>query len=64
MNTLQITVDDATELLEASWFGAGALIRVEWCATQAGSYAEFATLAIVAGTRFYTAVHAAGTAGT
>ena len=64
MNILKLTVDNPEELLNASAFGAGALLRVEWCATQGGVYAEFATVPLVAGTYAHTVYHAAGTAST
>jgi hypothetical protein len=63
MNVLELTVDNAAELLEVSAFGAGALLRVETSATETGSYAEFATVPLVASTRFYTVFHAAGVSG-
>jgi hypothetical protein len=64
MNVLKISVENPDELLNASAFGAGALLRVEWCATEAGVYAEFATQPLVAGVRAHTVYHAAGVAGT
>lgn len=64
MIPVHVYVENPEELLNASAFGAGALLRVEWCATQAGAYAEFASTPIVAATRAYTLYHGAGVTGT
>lgn len=59
-NVLKITVEAADEILNAGAYGAGALIRLQTAATQAGAFADVSgtgstpTLPIVAGTRSYT----------
>lgn len=64
MNLLTITVENPEEILNASGFEAGALVRVESCATVDGVYVEIGTVPVVAGTtlyRYYDQVAAAGT---
>ena len=69
-NVLTITADNPDGLLNAGAYGAGALIRVQSSATEAGSYADLtgtggtATIALVTGTRAYNAYDPAGTATT
>lgn len=63
MNVLKITVENPEELLNASMYGAGALFRVESSATQAGTYAEVGTAALVSGTYIYTFYDNAATSG-
>lgn len=59
-NVVRITTDQSEEILNAGAYGAGAVIRLQTAATQAGAFADVAgtgstpTLAIVAGTRVYT----------
>lgn len=61
MPILTVTVENADELLNASYLGAGALIRVERSATGGGSgYSEISTTALVSGTRTYTVYDLAG----
>jgi hypothetical protein len=65
-NILTITVDNAAELLNTGAYGAGALIRIQTSATQAGTYADLTgtgstpTLGLVSGTRLYTGYDPAG----
>lgn len=58
---LKVRVDNPDELLNASAYGTGAVVRAEWSATSDGTYASVGTAALVAGTRIYTIFHAAGT---
>lgn len=61
MPILSVTVENADELLNASYLGAGALIRVERSATGGGTgYSEISTTALVSGTRLYTIYDLAG----
>jgi len=58
---ISATVENATELLNTSYLGAGALGRVERSATGGGAgFAEISTFALVAGTRVYTVYDLAG----
>lgn len=55
MPILKVAVENADELLNASFLGAGALGRVERSATGGGAgYSEIGTFALVSGTRLYT----------
>jgi hypothetical protein len=69
-NVLKITVDNPEEILNSGAYGAGALIRVQAAATEAGAFADVsgtgatATLTVVAGTTVYTAYDPSGTATT
>ena len=66
-NVLRITVENASELLNAGAYDAGALVRVQWAATEAGTFADIAgtgatpTIPLVAGTRVYVGYDPAGT---
>lgn len=61
MPILSIQVENADQLLNASYLGAGALGRVERSATGGGSgYSEFTTFALVSGTRLYTVYDLSG----
>jgi len=61
MPILTVTVENAAELLNTSYLGAGALGRVERSATGAGAgYAEISTFALVSGTRVYAVYDLAG----
>lgn len=63
-NILKIGVDNPAELLDASAFGAGALIRVESSATGGGAgFSEVGTTALVDGTYIYTFYDTSGEAG-
>ena len=53
MRHLEIEVVNAAELLAGEAYGAGALLRWERSATEAGTYVEGGTLALVAGTTLY-----------
>jgi hypothetical protein len=48
---LRITITDTASKIAA--YGAGALGRIEWSATETGTYAEFATFLLVSGTSIY-----------
>ena len=61
---LTITVSNTDELLNASAYGAGALLRWESCATVDGTYVEGGTVALVSGTSLYEVWHTAGVAST
>ncbi len=67
-NILTITVDDSANLLNAGAYGAGAVIRVQTSATEAGVYGDLSgtgstpTIAIVSGTSSYTGYDPSGTA--
>lgn len=54
MPIISVTVENADELLNTGYLGAGALGRVERAATQAGAYSEISTFPLVSGTRLYT----------
>jgi hypothetical protein len=66
-NILDITVPNPDELLNAGAYGAGAVIRVQTSATQAGAYADVSgtgstpTLAIVTGVLIYYGYDPSGT---
>lgn len=67
-NILKLTVDNPEDLLNIGAYGAGALIRLQTAATEAGAYADVAgtgstpTVPLVAGIRSYTAFDPAGIA--
>ena len=67
---LRISVDNPSELLNAGAYGAGAVMRVQSSATEAGVYADISgtgstpTVALVATTRAYTGYDPAGTTTT
>jgi hypothetical protein len=69
-NILHITVSNPDELLNAGSYGAGAVIRVQSSATQAGVYVDVSgtgstpTIPIVAGTLTYDGFDPAGVEGT
>jgi hypothetical protein len=69
-NTLKLTAENADELLNAGSYDAGALIQIQWAATEAGIFADISgtgstpTVALVAGTRVYTGYDPAGTSTT
>lgn len=69
-NIIKLTVDGSEDLLNAGAYSAGALIRLQFAATEAGAYADVAgtgatpTTTIVAGTRIYTAFDPAGASST
>lgn len=58
-NTLKVTVEDVDDLLNAGAYDAGALVRLQWSATEAGAYADLSgtgstpTILLVAATRDY-----------
>lgn len=63
-NVVRVTVENPDELLNAGMYGAGAVIRLESAATEAGTYTSVTTAAIVTATRLYTLYDAAGAATT
>lgn len=69
-NIIRIPVDNPAELLNAGAYGAGALIRIQSGAAQAGPFANLTgtgstpTIALVAGTYSYTGYDPAGTSAT
>lgn len=66
-NIVKITVENASEILNAGAYDAGAVIRLQTSATETGSFADVAgtgstpTLAVVSGTRAYTGYDPNGT---
>jgi hypothetical protein len=60
MRHLEIDVANTAELLAAEAYGAGALLRWERSAAEAGPYAEGGTAALVPGTELYDVWDAAG----
>ena len=60
MRHLEIEVTNAAELLATEAYGAGALLRWESSAAEAGAYVEGGTLALVSGTTLYDVWDAAG----
>ena len=60
-NAVRISVDGADDLLNASMYGAGAVVRVQSATTETGTYASVGTAALVSGTRIYVVYHTAGT---
>lgn len=66
-NILTITVETPDDVLNAGAYGAGALVRLQTAATEAGAYADVTgtgstpTIAIVAATRSYTGFDPNGT---
>lgn len=69
-NLLKIVVENASELLNAGAYDTGALVRVQWSATETGTFADVSgtgstpTIALVAGTRVYTGYDPAGAVST
>ena len=69
-NIIKPTAENPDELLNAGAYGAGALIRIQSSATEAGAFADLTgtgstpTIAIVSGTRSYTGYDPNGTAST
>lgn len=63
-NLIRLFVEEPDELLSSSMYDAGAIIRVQSCATQTGVYANETTAALVAATTAYTAYDADGTSTT
>lgn len=59
----QVTVLNTAELLDTNAYGAGALLRWETSATQAGVYVEGGTAPLISGTTLYDVWDAAGTPG-
>lgn len=69
-NIVKITVEAPDEILNAGAYGAGAVVRLQWSATEGGAYADVSgtgstpTTAIVSGTRIYTGYDPLGTVST
>jgi len=63
-NVVRTTVENAGELLNAAMYGAGAVVRLQSAAAEAGPFANEATAALVSGTRVYTLYDADGTSTT
>lgn len=69
-NPLHITSENSEELLNVGAYDAGAVIRLQWSATQAGAFVDVSgtgstpTLALVAGTRSYIGYDPNGTSST
>ena len=69
-NSLTITVEQPDVILNAGQYGAGALVILEWSATEAGTYAAVTgtgstpTIPVVTGVRAYSGFDPAGTGST
>ena len=63
-NTIRVYCDDPADILATGNYGAGALSRVQWCATETGVFGDVGTVALVAGTLAYTIYHTTGTSST
>lgn len=69
-NILKITSEDPAEILNAGAYGAGALIRVQSAATEAGAFADLSgagstpTLTVISTVKAYTAYDPNGTVST
>jgi len=63
-NTLTLHSEDPAEILASANYDAGAIMRVHWSATETGVYVNLATVALVAGTRYYTVYDTAGASTT
>jgi hypothetical protein len=57
-------VENADELLNVGMYDAGAIVRLQSCATETGTYANETTAALVSGTKAYTLFDADGTSST
>jgi len=69
-NTLTITVEDPDAVLNAGLYGAGALVRLQWSATETGTYADVSgtgstpTTTVTTGVRTYPGYDPLGTVST
>ena len=63
-NTIKVYVEDPSGILAGGNYDAGAIVRVQWCATETGAYANLTTIPVVAGTYAYTVYDTAGTSAT
>ena len=63
-NLVKVYVENADDLLNAGMYDAGAIIRLQSCATETGVYVNEATAALVSGTKAYTVYDADGTSTT
>jgi hypothetical protein len=63
-NTIRVYSEDPDDILATGNYGAGALSRVQWCATETGVFADVGTVVLVTATRAYTIYHTTGTATT
>jgi hypothetical protein len=65
--TLTLTVEEPDAILNAGAYGTGALMRLQWCATETGAFADVSgtgstpTIAVVTLTRSYAAFDPDGT---
>jgi len=62
-NLVRIVVDDAASLLNAGMYDAGAVVQVQSCSSEAGTYADLTTAALVSGTTVYTVYDATPVGG-
>jgi hypothetical protein len=63
-NSIKVQVDDPAVLLNAGMYGAGAIVRLESSASEAGAYASVVTAALVTTTNLYTLYDSAGSTST
>ena len=63
-NLVHVQVYGVDDLLNSGMYDAGAVVRLEWCATQAGTYASVGTAALVTGDEAYTIYHPEGSSST
>jgi Phage gp6-like head-tail connector protein len=63
-NRIQVFVDEADALLNAGMYDAGAIVRLHFCATETGAYANVGTAPLVTGTKVYTLYDSDGTGST
>lgn len=63
-NLVRVYVDGVDDLLNAGMYDAGAIVRLQSCATEAGVYANESTASLVSGTASYTLYDADGASTT
>jgi hypothetical protein len=63
-NLVKVYVESADDLLNAGMYDAGAIVRLQSCATEAGVYVNESTAALVSGTQTYTLYDADGASTT
>jgi hypothetical protein len=69
-NVIHIPVENPDEVLNSGAYGAGAVLRLQWSATEAGSFVDVSgtgstpTITVVSGTRSYTGYDPAGISST
>ena len=59
-NTIRLSVEDPDEILATANYDAGAVVRVHWCATETGVYANLTSVPVVTAVRSYTVYDTAG----